>query len=101
MVHEFAASERFRVGDASAGGIRLVNDRGRSELFWVYPTMTPLQELHGHERGSWYFKPLIYGGNRPVSIPYPSFEAALQGLRDTQQFKDLTGDEAARTPRPH
>lgn len=88
MATSVMAAMRFRIGTPASGGTRLVTDRDRSESFWIYPALTPLQQMYGHEPHRWYFAPLGYGGNGPVSIPYPSPEAALRGLADTQSFKD-------------
>lgn len=94
-------AERFRVGPASRSGMRLVTDRIRSEVYWIYPPVSLRQQLAGHESGRWYFRPLGNEGSAPVSLSYPTFEAALQGLALTQTFKDLTSEQAATSPRPH
>lgn len=96
-----AGAERFRVGPPSPSGMRLVTDRIRSESFWVYPPVSPRQQFAGHESGRWYFRPLGNEASAPVSLSYPSFEAAMQGLALTQTFKDLTSEQASTTPRPH
>jgi len=101
MVQTVATADRFRVGPASELGSRAVTDGVRREIWWVYPTFLREQRLSGHEDGMWYFRPMGNCGNFPVSLGYPSFEAALEALRATQEFKDLSSDEAKRTPRPH
>jgi len=94
-------TDRFRVGPPSPSGMRLVTDRIRSESFWIYPCLTYLHQLMGHEPGMWYWRPLGDETSRPRSNPYPSEEAVFQALSDTQEFKDLPSDQASRTPRPH
>lgn len=93
-------ASRFRIGPPATSGTRLVTDRSRSERYWVYRPLTLRQQLSGHEAGRWYFRPLGNDGPSPVSLPYPSAEAAIEGIAAAQAFKDLPCEQAKATPRP-